>query len=74
MIRPPKHAAGCRGAEDVLLGNALVCRACEWFEAVDCLYEASKDLANRAREEFGSFLGAPAYDVTEQLRRLERLR
>ena len=50
MILPPKHAPACRAVEDLILGNALACRACAWYAAVEQLLDAAEELADEAAE------------------------
>lgn len=54
-MKPPKHRIDCRGQEDLLLGNAFACRACEWYERVERLVDAAEVLAESA-----SMIGFPA--------------
>lgn len=78
QVRPPKHAAGCRGAEDVTLGHPGACRACEWFAEVERLVDAVEDLLPFVRADDVRATGCIPDDdvdrVRESLRRLESIR
>lgn len=80
LVRPPKHAAGCRGADDLTLGHAAACRACEWFEEVERLVDAAEELATlvcAAEDLAGESTGIMRLDaerVRQTINRLEAIR
>lgn len=74
MYLPPKHAPDCRGAENPMLGNGMVCRACRWYETVDRLVDAADQLATAALDGLPSEREWSVRQTREQLRALEMLR